>query len=309
MSVVANAIDTGLILADTADLAGVKPVVSRLRAGERSSLSELTVGATLFRLGLPPSFGVPAGNKIPDLALGFETATTFIEVISPEGAEVIKEFTDRIGEIAASIVAVGSGANIELFLDSPHEVDLTMLIKAVEDSPFSDEVQIVPSIGRLLKRPFSFPPIVSPSIPTVTTGVVRGVARSVVDGTEGALTAIRAHVFDGRAKRLLGAELHHFPKTGPNVLVIDAGNVVGGVQDWSPSISRCLQPTQNTRISAVVLYNAYVIGNPPDVHRAWKVMVNPHAAHPLPERLSQALTTLPQAWPIAEPGFAADCGE
>ncbi|HEV2047066.1 MAG TPA: hypothetical protein VGQ95_10770 [Chthoniobacterales bacterium] len=298
LSVVANAIDAGLILADAAHLPGVEPVMSRLRSGERGSLSELTVGSALVRLGFYPSFGVAAGTKVPDLALTIDPITIFVEVIAPDRAEIVKHFTDRIDEIASSILAVSSDANVELFLDCDlDELDMPTLTTAIGGAAFSDDVQSISSVGRFLKRRYSFPPVVSPSVPSETSGTVLGVARAVVNGDQatGALAAVRAGVFDGRAKRMLAAELHHFAKSNPNLLVIDTGSVAGGLHDWAPSITRCFQPTQNTRITAVVLYFTGVMGNPPHTHRAWKVLINPHAANPLPAQLLEALTKLPTA--------------
>ena len=111
--------------------------------------------------------------------------------------------------------------------------------------------------------------------------------------------AVRAAVFDGRAKRLLAAELHHLPKSNPNIVIINAGNVPGGINDWVPVLRNCFQPTQNTRISSILLYQTGVLGNPLHTHRAWQVLVNEFAAKPLPPQLLDALSKLPSKWPIA----------
>ena len=92
-------------------------------------------------------------------------------------------------------------------------------------------------VGRFVKRPFTVPPVVTPSIYSRTSGAVLGTARSVVEGTNGALVAVRVAAFDGRAKRLLTGELHHFSKNSPNFLVINSGRVPGGVNDWLPSLT------------------------------------------------------------------------
>jgi hypothetical protein len=44
---------------------------------------------------------------------------------------------------------------------------------------------------------------------------------------------------------------------------------------------------------------AGVIGNPLQVHRAWRVLINPYAANPLPAQLLEALGKLPVALPTA----------
>ncbi len=298
--VITSAIDVGLILSDTEGLSGVEGVFSRLRAGESSSLSELTVGATLSRLGFSPAFGIASGSKVPDLAVVVGSTITFIEVIAPDRAQIVENHIRKIGEIASSIVAVASGANVELFLDAdPEEVDMIIITAKIGEAPFSEDVQEIPSNGRFLKRPFSFSPVVSPSIASGTSGTVLGDARVVIDGSTGALAVVRAAVFDSRAKRLLGAELHHFLKTNPNLLVIDTGNVPGGIKDWGPSLMRAFQPTQNTRVTAILLYQTGIIGAPPRSYRAWQILSNPHAANSLPGPLLEALDKLPKSWPAA----------
>jgi hypothetical protein len=298
LGVVLGAIDLGLVLADTANFVGFGPVMNRLRGGEHSAFSELTVAATLSQLGFTPALEVPVEGKVPDIAITIGSTSVYVEVITPNRSEIVKTATDQINEIAAAILAAGPGGSIELFLDvEPDSVDGTTLSRTIADSGYIEQPVEIPAAGRFIKRPFLFPPVVTPTIESQTSGTVLGVARAVVEGEKGALVSVRVAVFDGRAKRLLAGELRHFPRNGPNVLVIDSGSVSGGVGDWIPSITRCFQPNQNTRISAVALYQGGIIGNPIDFHRTWKVLANPHAATPLPKELLDALRTLPSNWP------------
>ncbi len=298
LGVVVGAIDLGLVLADTANFVGFGPVMNRLRGSEHSAFSELTVAATFARLGFAPTFEVPVEGKVPDIAITIGSTSVYAEVITPNRSEIVKTVTDQINEIAGAILAAGPGGSIELFLDvDPDSVDAATVSRTIADSPYIDQPVEIPAAGRFIKRAFSFPPVVTPTIDRRTSGTVLGVARAVVEGNKGALVGVRVAVFDGRAKRLLAGELHHFPRNSPNVLVIDSGSVPGGVGDWVPSITRCFQPNQNTRISAVVLYQGGILGNPLDFHRTWKVLANPHAATPLPKDLLDALGTLPSKWP------------
>ena len=221
-----------------------------------------------------------------------------MEVITPDRSEIVKVVTEQINNMAGAILAAVPNANVEVFLDfEPEGMDVSSLCTAIVNSAYVEEPQDIPSVGRFVKRYFSLPPVVTPSIDSRTTGTVLGAARALLEGEKGGLAAVRVAVFDGRAKRLLAGELHHFPKSSPNVLVIDCGSVPGGVADWVPSITRCFQPAQNTRISAVILYQTGMLGTPLQFHRAWKVLPNPHGANPLPTVLLDALTTLPTKWP------------
>lgn len=282
LGVILGAIELGQVLADTVGLVGAEPVLKRLRTGERSAASELTAAATFSRLGFIPALEVEVEGKVPDLALMFGSTAVYVEVITPDRSEIVKAVTEQINEMAGAILAV----------------DVSSLCKAIVDSGYVEEPQDIPSVGRFVKRPFSLSPVVTPSIDSRTAGTVLGAARALVEGEKGGLAAVRVAVFDGRARRLLAGELHHFSKGSPNVLLIDCGGVPGGVGDWVPSITRCFQPAQNTRISAVILYQTGMIGAPLQLHRTWKVLPNPHATNPLPIVLLDALTTLPTKWPI-----------
>ena len=299
LAVVLGAIELGQVLADGVGLVGAKPVLNRLRSGERSAASELTVAATFSGLGFIPVLEVEVEGKVPDLALTFASTVVYVEVITPDRSEIVKVVTERINDMAGAILAAVPNANVEVFLDfEPEGIDVSSLCKVIVDSGYVEEPQNIPSVGRFVKRAFSLPPVITPSIDSRTAGTVVGAARALVEGEKGGLAAVRVAVFDGRARRLLAGELHHFPKSSPNVLVIDCGGVPGGVGDWVPSITRCFQPAQNTRISAVMLYQSGMIGTPLQFNRAWKVLPNPHAANPLPTVLLDALKTLPTKWPI-----------
>ena len=299
LGVVLGAIELGHVLADTVGLVGVQPVLNRLRTGERSAASELTVASTFSRLGFVPALEVEIEGKVPDLALTFGSTAVYVEVITPNRSEIVKVVTEQINDMAGAILAAVPNANVEVFLDfEPESMDVGSICKAIVDSRYVEEPQDIPAVGRFIKRPFSLPPVVTPSIDSRTYGTVLGAARTLVEAERGGLAAVRVAVFDGRAKRLLAGELHHFPKGSPNVLVIDCGGVPGGVADWVPSITRCFQPGQNTRISAVIMYQTGMLGTPLQLNRAWKVLPNPHGANALPPVLLDALATLPTKWPI-----------
>lgn len=307
LGVIAGNIDLGLTLSDTEGLPRFAQVVSRLRAGERSAKSELTVAATLSRMGFPPALQVEAGTKIPDLAITVGGSVVYGEVVAPERAEIVKEIEGRIGEIASAVLAGCGDANVELFLDfDPWQVDIPSVMRFVADSPHVFQPTEIPEVGRFVKRPFTFPPVIAPTIDSGTPGTIVGLARSnfcVTDRlvTGGSVVSIRAPVFDSRAKRILTAELHHFTKSAANFVVIDCGGTAGAANEWIPALTRCFQPKQNTRVSGVLLFFGGLTGNPLQVHRVWEVLPNPYAANPLPSGLLKAFERLPSKWPREAP--------
>jgi hypothetical protein len=98
---------------------------------------------------------------------------------------------------------------------------------------------------------------------------------------------------DVRAQRLLKDELHHFSKEPCNILVMNVAAVIGGIKSWGPLLERCFQPTQRTRIGAVILYEGGFEDGRVYLQR-WKVIPNPYAHIPIPALLLDALASLDQ---------------
>jgi hypothetical protein len=92
---------------------------------------------------------------------------------------------------------------------------------------------------------------------------------------------------DERAKRLLYAESHHFSPDHINVLVINATSVPGGIKTWTPLIRCALQPTQNRRFSAIILFSVGIGGEKMGTLETWTAITNSHAYCPIPEKFLQ----------------------
>ena len=105
LGVVLGAIELGHVLADTVGLVGAKPVLTRLRIGERSAASELTVASTFSRLGFIPALEVEVEGKVPDLLLTFGSTAVYVEVITPDRSEIFKAVTGQINDMAGAILA------------------------------------------------------------------------------------------------------------------------------------------------------------------------------------------------------------
>jgi hypothetical protein len=76
-----------------------------------------------------------------------------------------------------------------------------------------------------------------------------------------------------------------------NVLVVQVGAVPGALPGWEPLIRNVFTPSRNTRLGAVILverlYDGVVV---PGAH-AGRVIVNPHARRPLPDRMLDAVAS------------------
>lgn len=96
---------------------------------------------------------------------------------------------------------------------------------------------------------------------------------------------------DDRVQRLFTAELHHFSPGHPNVLVIDVSSVPGGPKQWPALIRRRFQPSQNTRVGAVMLCSVHFDGVVAPGLLDGDVLRNQHATMPIPENLVTAIVS------------------
>jgi hypothetical protein len=106
---------------------------------------------------------------------------------------------------------------------------------------------------------------------------------------------IRDEAADARAKRIFNGEYHQFSATVPNVLVVDVCAVTDGMKEWPAYMSRLLQPTRNRRVGAVAFFDQGVLVPPVQIRRRWRVLVNPHAHHTVPETLLSGLESLDES--------------
>lgn len=82
-------------------------------------------------------------------------------------------------------------------------------------------------------------------------------------------------ISDEGAEELLKTEAAQLPSDKSGVVVLDVSTVVGGHREWVPLIQRRLQPTINTRISAVVLLETTLAKEGPLTNG--QVLINPYS--------------------------------
>lgn len=96
---------------------------------------------------------------------------------------------------------------------------------------------------------------------------------------------------DENADRVLRREAKQLSRDAPGAVLIELTGVGGGAAYWRPLIERRLQPNLHTRIGAVVLFERSIHEKPWPAFKG-VVIVNRHARHPLPERVTNILHAL-----------------
>src|SRR5262245_33242079 len=89
---------------------------SRLRAGESSAGAELTVAASLVRLGHRPILEPSLGESVLDSVISLDGRQVYIEVISPDTSAEMRAAMEDISRLALEIVANTQGSHSELLL-------------------------------------------------------------------------------------------------------------------------------------------------------------------------------------------------
>lgn len=299
---IAPAIKQGIVLADCEPLQNFGPVLDRLRKGEVSSLAELTVAAGLRRQGLATELEPPLGSNVLDCAVTIGPQRVYIEVVAPETSFEMQTAMEMLEALTRETIEKGpAGCHTELLLHIDPENQQTMIVNALSCILADCAIHELNGIGTVRRSTIAVgsTPDVSPTInnpdprPIIAVGSVRttnGVATSA---------AVRMPMTDERAHRVLSAELRHFSRDEANMLILCVTRVPGGFGMWLPLVERWFQPTRNTRVGAVALYEEGLLGTPLALRQRWRIAVNPFARIPVPQALLDAFLSQSEdsAWP------------
>jgi hypothetical protein len=284
--VVAPAIDLGLKLAACERLAGFDSVLRRAKEGERSALSELTFAAQLVTAGFNPVLEPILNGKVLDTCVSVRGEVVYCEVIAPETSAAMQEARRSLNDLAIMIAKSNRGKRVEVLLktDITPEI-IASVVMAVEHLPMSGEIVEVGGVALASVRSTTESSDIGPTIPGPEGIAVLGFSKGIEDVDIRSVVVVRLPIGDERAKRLLYGESHHFSSEHMNILVMDVTRVPGGIEDWEKLIGRCLQPSQNRRLGAVVLFSEGLLGIDLAIERMWRIIQNPYAYRPIPAEM------------------------
>ncbi len=292
---ISSAVHFGTVLKRCEPLQGFAPVLARLRAGEESALAELEVAAALVQIGLVPQLEPELGGKKLDAGFRYDGRDVYVEVIAPERSDAMKEASEAIHSLASRLANGNPGTRIEVLLTPPFSTDNSDdIVARVNSAQWRSVQREIAGIATFTKEAAPSTAIVSPRIAWRGESPVLGVGQGSVNGSVVTVVLVRLPMDDERAQRVLAGELHHFSRETPNLLIMNVTSVVGGMKGWTPLIEKCFQPTRNRRIGAVLLYEMMTVGLRAQIWERWRLVRNPHAYVPIPERLLDSLATLDQ---------------
>jgi hypothetical protein len=282
--IVSPLIHLGSVLHACENLDGFDGVLRRLKTDERSAQSELRFAARLLEAGLTPILEPSLGSKVLDSVVEFKSQQVYCEVIAPETSDAMQQMQEVATELGSRIIEQNTGRRVEVLLDGGDIEHLVQpLLDSIRERQPSGVIEVLAGIGRVSITETHGSLDVGPIIPGESDGVVQCAIRVRHEGNLRTAAIIRTPVSDERAKKLLYAESHHFSKDEMNVLVMDVTAVPGAIKGWSKLVERCLQPTQNRRIGAVLLFSSRMDGGSASLKYDWRAIKNQHAYKAIPD--------------------------
>lgn len=289
--IICPAIHYGLILKSCRSLVGFEKVFNRVKAAEKSAFSELKFAHQLCLNGITPELEPSLNGKVLDTKIIFNNREIFFEVTSHETSDAIKNIRSDIEQFAQKILDDFPSKRIEVFLTQDITTDIQEAVIDVLKNTDQTNIKIeLPDVAIITKHDEPFDLVTTPLIEKQATDAVLGAAKSNVTPDLKTLAIVRLCITDARAKRLLYAESHHFSKDHINILVMDVTSVTGGMKKWIEIISKCLQPNQNRRFSAVIFFSEGFYIDVNNTKQEWKYVNNEHTYHKVPDGLLNIIT-------------------
>ena len=279
--------EAGLLLATSEHAKYFRGVLQRLRAGQRSAYSELVVGYVLRKLGLDPQF--EAGEGEPDLLCEVDGVPVAFEVYAPEDSYASQSQRALVEELQKAVIEATAISRVEIgILESFADSDISCAIEVIRQAP---SLAWTP-IGnwahfRRTDEGQHLPPTFDGSGAQVMVAGetdVKGPNKSVV---------IRWERADTRARQALERKRAQLRDGVFNTVVMDVC-AVGGIDEWPETIAQ-LFGTDFEKIGAVIFFDQGCLGPPERVRRRWRIVDNPHAAQPIPEKLLASIESLDES--------------
>jgi len=277
-------------------LPGVDKLVERWRAGihEDGVMGEVRVFSCLVRGGAQVELFPSIGGRLPDCRLSAAEKNPWVYMeVSQRGLSKVRQFGQQVlgraSDAAAQAVPGKHGKVGILRMPTPDEAD--RLIQWLLNGP---------SEGEAFENLAEF-----------YTGAVENAIgendvielrvakpRMFCVSFEGEGSAIHRRgtaclgISDSGAQDVLEREASQLPENESGIVVLDISSVIGGYNEWTPLIRRRFQPTINTRISAVVLFQHSVASD--GLLTKGEVLTNPYCKRPINQPTLELLKTIIQ---------------
>jgi hypothetical protein len=269
-------------------------LIEKVRQGNPDSRAEL-IAIYLLRAENPnalievePEIRVGTRNRMPDFrARVADEPWTYVEVTNPNTSDAQADVLSGLDRLTRVVDGCSRSFALEVFLKrDPTDAELDLIATEIRQRHQTSEqstYELPVGLGTLYWNHHPPGTLVlddhgEPYTPRL------GNARVFAGDGEHRHIIARWPFTDKRAAAFIDHEARQLSTEEPGLIMIFTSGTVGAMNAWRVLIERRLQPNLNTRVSAVCLFSSSL--QPTEQGEDWqaecKVILNPHARHPLP---------------------------
>jgi hypothetical protein len=284
----APAIELGRLLATCETINRFPGVLRRLVNGERSAYSELVLGAALIRLGYLPQFSPPVGSNVLDAECVVEETRVLFEVYAPDRAVATISQMKLLTELNHAVRSQALQCRIEIEITEEFDRNsLSTIIAAIEMAP--PMTWVASNWGRL--RRIDYGQELLPQFDGTSSGQLIIPNQSNLQDHSTVVIA-RCAIADNRAERKLEEKRRQMPAETANIVVMNVTEVFG-MDAWAMQLAQ-MPWSGYERIGAIAFFEERNFMHNA-MRRRWRVLINPRARVPIPERLLAGLESLDES--------------
>ena len=296
-------VSMGQRLASLDGVSRAEQLIERIRNEDQSAHAELTAiyllrSRGITSVGLYPKVSVGTKTRVPDFQIrqADEGSWTYVEVTQPNESEAQKRVREVLDRLLIPLESIKKSCALEIFFrreptDKEVESVTNMLLQVCRSEGVSKK-ELPDGLGLLLLNQSQPGKIRLENHPGEKTGPKLSAAKGISGpGELKRHIVVRIPFADARAKHFLETEAKQLPKDAPGLIMVQMSMAPGGLRSWENLLHRRFQPGLHTRVGGVCLFGGGFL--PTSEGEAWlpetKLLVNPHAKHPLPSWIRDTL--------------------
>jgi hypothetical protein len=282
-------------------------LIARVRRGNRDARAEL-LAARIARgplnegeVEFGPTVQIGNRNRRPDFRIRSDSADdwVYVEVTAPDDSDEGTRLRTILEHLVSRLADQTGGYVLEVVLRrTPTSDEMTSLERMLPELALKTEsrrVDLEDGLGFVLANHGEPGTVVLADHGEEPTSRIGMTSARVVNGLATSTLTVRIAYTDERAGDMIDHEARQLSPGCPGLIMIDMAGVIAGRGIWDGLVRRRLQPSVNTRVSAVALTMAAVIPGEAGLGLvlACRTAMNPHARVELPDWLRANL----EAWP------------
>jgi hypothetical protein len=297
----------GQRLASLEGLGRPETLIAKLAAGDPAALAELEAihmpRVSGAEIELFPSVTAKGRAREPDLrARHGQAPWVYVEVTQPDVSEIYARAKAALQRFSVVVGSIATPFDLEVsFLREPSDVDIEFVLGRIVTMwaarSFGSE-DLPGGMGRLLLSDAPSGPITPGDYGEDRRPRICQACGRADQGVTTQRAVVRIPHTDERAELFLKRKSAQLPEEGPGLVMVEMENALGGFAAWDPLLRRRFQPTINTRVGGVCLFESHRLPTEAGLAAVTqtKLLLNPYAKNPLPAWIERAVSAAGAAW-------------